>query len=276
MRVRIGGRLALLIGFASWNLVYGSSVNYYYGYSSPNLATTSASTGDSYGSQNVTFVPQVPMVVSVNSTVYTSTNSSPAATAWSAVTTVVSAASSYTLGSAYSYAAPATYQQPVSQPQQTSTYTPPPATVWAPITNGFSVYQSSISPSMQGLIPTVVASNPYQPSGISYGQTTYGQYTYTNVNMGNSGWYGGSTSTYVDPSYSVPNVGMWQDVSYSVTPRVTPVVTGPVSPIVQPLPPAPIVGPPGVGLVTAPEPSTVFPVAVGLVLVLFGVRRRMA
>jgi len=273
MRVRIGGKLALLIGFAFLNLVYGSSLNYFYGYSSPNFGDTSSS-GDAYGSQNVRFVSQTPMVTAVNGTVYVD-NSSSNSTAWSAVTTIASAASSYVLGSAYSYAAPATNYQPVyQQPVAQQTYTQAPATVWAPITNGSYVYQSSVSPSMQGLVPTATYANPYQTGPNPY---NYTQYNYVNVNMGNTGWYGGgSTTSYVDTSASNINFGMWQDVQYSVTPRVTPQITGPITPIVTPLPPAPIVGGGQVGLVTAPEPSTVFPVAAGLGLLFLGIRRRLA
>ena len=40
--VRIGGRLALVIGFVCVNLVFGDSLNYYYGYSNASFRRTAS------------------------------------------------------------------------------------------------------------------------------------------------------------------------------------------------------------------------------------------
>lgn len=74
--VRIGGRLALLCGFAVWNLASGNSLTYFYGYSSPSLAAWQNADGG-LGSQNVSFVPQVSMV-SPDSTSFSGLGSSSA------------------------------------------------------------------------------------------------------------------------------------------------------------------------------------------------------
>lgn len=71
--VRIGGRLALLAGFAVSSLVNGNTLSYFNGYSSPNLAAWGAT--DTLGSQNVRFVPQVSLVSpSSNLDVFSSTS----------------------------------------------------------------------------------------------------------------------------------------------------------------------------------------------------------
>jgi hypothetical protein len=59
---RIGGRFALLAGFSVWSLASANSITYFYGYNSPGL--TAWQSPDAFGSQNVQFVPQVPMVAS--------------------------------------------------------------------------------------------------------------------------------------------------------------------------------------------------------------------
>ncbi len=57
--VRIGGRLALLIGFATSNLVFSDTLSYFYGYTSANFGVTAAS--DPFGKQNVSFSAPVSM-----------------------------------------------------------------------------------------------------------------------------------------------------------------------------------------------------------------------
>jgi hypothetical protein len=98
---RVGGRLALLAGFAVWSLASANSITYFYGYNSPGL--TAWQTQDAFAAQNVQFVPQLPMVsTGVGTFTPWSTYGSPAsASSFSGVST---ANNSFYGGSEYSSA----------------------------------------------------------------------------------------------------------------------------------------------------------------------------
>ncbi len=254
--VCIGGRLGLLIGFASLNLVFGSTLNYFYGYTNPNFGTYQAT--DAFSTQTVSYVSQVSMVT-MSTALSTTAN-----------LTYNASSNTYTystLGSAYGYSAPAT-QSASSQASngwsdvntaQTSAYTP----------QSSSTGQSTYTP-----MGTYATTSSFPASNYQFVNGTGWNFTNTtSSSSAGSGWADISSPSSGQTGTGASGIG-WAAIDMSVTPKVSSVISNnPVVGTPSPLPPSTNLGDPGIQL-AVPEPSTVLSVSGGLGLLLLGFYRR--
>jgi hypothetical protein len=282
--VSVGGKAALLVSFACLNFAFADTLNYFYGYSTPNFGVYQSS--DAFGSQNVSLAPQVPMVT-VQSQNQTSTFGSTAPSIFAQAATASASASPSSgysvLVQTYGYSVPATQGSYVS---------------------GSSSAWGSTLPTMAGYsAPVAIASaSTYSPSATPqsvYGYSTssyYGNYTLP------SGW--GSGSSYSAPSIAVAPVTVGSSTSgtafglsfFGAT--TTPVATSEtgvgiglgvflsprydsliaVAPVAVSSPVNVTLGPTTpqmyIGTMANPEPGTVGLFSAGLALLLLKLRRR--
>jgi len=268
--VRIGGRLALVIGFVLANLVFGNSLSYYYGYSSADFG--SSQSADAFASQNVNFTPQVSMVTSQNQD-----SNSFAQTA--AASAALSTGGFTVLANVYGYSTPATVAATYTA---VSTSTSVGGGTWNPVSvtsTGFANLSNSWNPN----------ATPYAPPSASTTQTYTPMTTYSNSYIG--GWYtipsapmtpistNSPDSTTPTNNWSNPLGGAWAAVNMSVIPTVANAITTPVtipSVVVSTTPPTSINlnnFSPDTPL-GAPEPGTLLTLSAGLAFVFVKLRRR--
>ncbi len=208
--VRIGGKLALAIGFVCSNLVFSSSLSYFSGYQGSSFGAST--TSDPFSSQNVPLTPAVSMVstpaVLLGSTATSSSTaglstsygfSTPAAQGSSSTSTAVSSTSSATMFSVMSGSS--------VTPQATSfsasaSGTPAQTTSTLGATGLFLYSAPAGSPNTSMTIPaTQVAS-----SGFLFGQTFTGPVAVkSNVNVS-------AASLRLDPSGN-PEPSTWVSMS---------------------------------------------------------------
>lgn len=233
------------------NLVFGNTLNYFYGYTSPNFGTYQAT--DAFSAQNVNFASQVSMV-----------STSSALSAYASLTYNGSSYSYTTLASAYGYATPATQAVVQNTASWTDVYTA--QTTSSPASNNANTTSYS-AVGTYSPITTYQTTNYQFVNGSNWGIGTSSSNTASSV----SGWGDVLTSSTVDTS---SGGGGWAAVDMSVTPKVASVVSN--NPVVAPPSPLPAVNTNGdIGIQLAvPEPSTVLTVTSGLSLLLFGLYRR--
>lgn len=284
--VRVGGRLALVIGFVVMNLVFGNSLSYYYGYSSAEFGNQPGT--DALASQNVSFTPQVGLVSSVIARWSAQGDNSVNGGSGMNMSLASAGASAFTmLASVYGYSAPVT-QAPTYSPSDFSntfsntTWSPVQVAVvstmnqqltsgWSPVTPGNQAYNQNIY------------SMPVSPvySGSAYPTYQSGMGSYI------GGWYtvpipppppSGDMYEIVYGSYVPPQTfGGFQSVAATVLPSVTPQISAASLPAA--LPPAsalPVVNLTNFGFqqFEAPEPGTLLLVPAGLGLLVLKLRRR--
>jgi hypothetical protein len=234
--VRIGGRLALLAGLAIGSLASANTISYFYGYSSPSLAAWQ--TDDAFASQNVQFVPQVPMVSSWGN------YSSP----WNVNYVNMNAANSYTgttttdsMYGGWSYSSS-------SFGANATAFNSPAYSV-----GGYDSSPAAFSSGAYSAVP-----NYYTPPN-----------TFTNVN-GLSSWNAWQMPS--NPSTDALQIVSWQPIRDSALPPVSSNFTNP-SVLPDILPPTNGFDPAYLG---SPEPSTIGLMAAGLFGLLYLRRRRAA
>jgi hypothetical protein len=232
--VRIGGRLALLAGLAIGSLASANTISYFYGYSSPSL--TAWQTQDAFASQNVQFVPQVPMVSSWETS-----------TPWNVNYGSMNAVNSYT---GITSGTDSVY-------------------------GGWAYSSSSFGANAPLFNPPAYSLGGYSSAGTSSGGASYSSgpsyftpgTTYTNVN-GFSSW-----NAWQMPGATAPDalqMVAWQPIRDSALPPVSSNFTSP-SVLPDILPPSTGFDP---ALLGSPEPSTIGLMAAGLFGLLYLRRRR--
>jgi hypothetical protein len=273
--VRIGGKLALGIGFVVTNLVMGNSLNYYYGYSSANFGA--AQSIDALGSQNVTFTPQVSMVSSqIQSQDSNSSSASTASTTGASVDSL-STGNYSLLASVYGYSAPAVAQAQTYTPVSTSNY----SDTWAPVAVTATVTASArLASTWNPVPPSTTANQQYQTSSFSSAYPT----TQSAALIG--GWYSvpvppppasGDIYGIVYGGYVAPplSTSSWQSVTSTVVPTVVSQISAPTVPSYggPVIPQTVSLGDPGIQLIS-PEPGTWLSMTAGLGLLALRLRRR--
>jgi hypothetical protein len=284
--VRIGGRLALVIGFVFVNLVFGDSLNYYYGYSNASFGVQQAV--DPFTAQNVSFTPQVALVSSTQNTESSSTSVAAPTT-----TAAFTSGGFGVLATVYGYAAPATTTDtsPVVNWNSISYSTPSAPTATA-MWNTTPTSTSTSGASTGSYYSTPVTS--FDSSGVNWGAfatpVTY-QATPTSAvaapmwaPVSSSAWGGSgasssssSASGFVDFTSGFSGATGWSAVSMSVIPRVTTSVTTSTGPVPSATPTVVLTTPalnldlPATGV---PEPATLFSIPAGLLLLAFRLRRK--
>jgi hypothetical protein len=198
--VRIGGRLALLAGFAVLNLANGTTLSYFYGYSSsPNLSAW-MSTGSSYGSPNVQFVTQMPLV-SQTLTVNNNLNFAAASGNWGvppAYAAAVAPSSSYSEFSAVSSSGSA----------------------WSPVNMSGTAY------SMAGTAYSALSGSGASIGNGAWGAVSMGGTSFINVNGSQSlnAWFPQSNPAMTTAATGLAPIGssLLPTVSSSITPVTNP------------------------------------------------------
>ena len=258
--VRIGGKLAVVIGFLSLNLIFSNSVTYYYGYSNAPFGVPA--TSDPFAKQNVSFTPQVPMVSSPTQSLnYAGSVPSSAATP------------SYSLlANVYGYSTPATASTPTYSAQGGPSYYTP----------SYSSPSYSAPTVITNTVPTVTNTSPTTVSAPTNGSSSYYSpsfYSPSYVSSPVSSPTVSNTTPVAAPVYyttlyanSVPTFNYWS--SQAVNSSVNPVVGNQISSGVKPVGgyPGQILGP--VTTIGAPEPGTLLMLSAGLALVFLKLRRR--
>jgi hypothetical protein len=274
--VRIGGRLALVGGFVLTNLVFGNSLNYYYGYSSASFGIAQSS--DVLNSQNVNFTPQVSMISSQNQ----NASDGSASTQNAGSSTAVTNGGFTVLSSVYGYAAPAVTQAPTYVTAAATTFVNTGGT-WNPVAVATAVTPTSqLATTWNPLANTV--QTPTSSYTSSYSPSTTQTYAAGTAYIG--GWYSVPTppapasgdiygivyGDYVPP----PTVG-YGAVTSTVVPNVSNAISTPSVPgIVGPSAPQSSIslGPSIDAPLGAPEPGTILMMSAGLALVFLKLRRR--
>ncbi len=242
--VRIGGGLALLSGLAFVSSVHANTLSYYYGYSSPALAAWQSS--DSYGSQNVSFVPFTPMVTGVNGG------------SLNAFAPLMSGVNSGTLSAYNSVGGMQTSYSAFSNVASVYGYSSGLSST--------SGYQNLVSNGYTGM-----AYSPMTTVLSNYGMvsSTPSSYLTANTSGNLSAWF--STSTTASFSPNIISSGSYAPVSFGApvvsnftapVPSTPPIVSPTTNPITPPL------------ILDSPEPGTILLVTGGLAGLLFLRRRR--
>ncbi len=277
--VSVWGKAALLVFSACLNFAFADTLNYYYGYSSPNFGVYHST--DAFRSQNVSLAPQLPMITVQTQNQTSTFGSSSPSIFTQAANASTSAGGSHSSGysilvQTYGYSVPATQGSSVSS--ATTLFHPSTASYTAPVAIASA---STYTP--------IAIVTPQTVSGGIKTSSYYGSYTLP------SGYAVGSSKTPSVTAYSSPTIGSSKSggivlytgmsvasapaattatggyipiqIQLAVTPRYDTTITGPStvsSPVtVRLAPTSPQIT---IGSISNPEPGTIGLFSAGLAL----------